>query len=182
MKKSVRIIHITGASGSGVSSLGAAFSSLYGYKRLDTDDYFWVMEEPLYTIKRDVNDRIAMLDNDIRSNEKCVISGSLSGWGDVFIPRFDIVVFLYTPSKIRLERLAKREYEKFGGRIMPGGDMYEAHLEFMEWAGDYDSGGVDMRSLALHNEWLNDLECPVIRADGTEPSEKIAKDIMDIYA
>jgi len=44
------------------------------------------------------------------------------GWGDVFIPKFDLVVFVDTPTDIRIERLQKREYERFGSRIREGGD------------------------------------------------------------
>lgn len=39
---------------------------------------------------------------------------------------------------------------------MPGGDMYEIHMEFIEWAGKYDTGSVNMRSMAKRFQvsWL----------------------------
>lgn len=54
---------------------------------------------------------------------------------------------------MRIARLKKREKERFGSRIEPGGDMYQQHLEFIDWAKKYDTGGLNMRSKAKHDEW-----------------------------
>ena len=64
---------------------------------------------------------------------------------------------------------------KFNDRISPGGDMFENHRGFIEWAAGYDDGGTDMRSKKLHEEWLEGVLCPVIKIDGVEPVEKILK-------
>ena len=53
---------------------------------------------------------------------------------------------------IRIERLEKREKQKFGDRILPDGDMYTTHMKFMEWVRAYDTGSVEMRSKAKHDE------------------------------
>jgi hypothetical protein len=44
--------------------------------------------------------------------------------------------------------------------------MYEAHEEFIEWAAAYDTGGLDMRSAKLHQEWLKLCSCPILKLDG----------------
>jgi hypothetical protein len=49
---------------------------------------------------------------------------------------------------------------------MPGGDLYEASTEFLEWASHYETGGVEMRSRAMHEAWLRSLPCPVLRLEG----------------
>ena len=41
--------------------------------------------------------------------------------------------FCGSPTDIRLERLRHREHERYGERIMPGGDMYETSQEFLDW-------------------------------------------------
>ncbi|MDR1737162.1 MAG: shikimate kinase, partial [Oscillospiraceae bacterium] len=97
------------------------------------------------------------MDKSIKQNPKCVISGSLCGWGDVFIPKFDLVIFIYTPANIRIKRLEKREFARFGARIRGGGDMYEEHKRFMAWAGDYDTLAPPQRCKTLHEEWLMKL-------------------------
>ena len=105
----------------------------------------------------------------IASQRRCVISGSLCGWGDVFIPKFDLVIFVEAPTDLRIQRLKQREYRHFGQRILPGGDMYENHMEFLAWAAKYDTAGVEQRSRALHAQWLKGIKCPVIPVDGKKP-------------
>lgn len=171
------IVHIFGASGAGTSALGQGLSRLYGYTQLDTDDYFWMPTDPKFTQKREPAERQKMMDADITKYQKCVITGSLCGWGDMFISRFDLAVYIIAPKDLRLSRLKKREYERFGSRILPGGDMYADHIQFIEWAGNYDNGGLEMRSRAMHDAWLKQLPCPVITVDGAKPIKAILKDI-----
>ena len=154
----IDVIHITGASGSGTTTLAAAIAQKYGCTHLDSDDFFWEQTDPPFTVKRPPSERQrlmrdAIADAKIRG-KKCVISGSLTGWGDMFIPDFQLVIFLTTDVNIRLKRLRAREFEQFGNRILPGGDMEDNHREFIEWAAKYDSGGTDMRSAAHHSQWL----------------------------
>jgi hypothetical protein len=57
----------------------------------------------------------------------------------------------------------------FGSRIDIGGDMYDKHTQFMNWAASYDEGGVDIRSRAKHDEWQKQLACPLVVVDGSKP-------------
>lgn len=103
---------------------------------------------------------------DLTAHDSWVVSGSLCGWGDVAIPLFELVVFLWLPTDMRIERLCQREIERYGERIMPGGEMYEQSQEFLEWAASYDDGGLDMRSRRLHEQWLGTLPCPIVCIEG----------------
>jgi len=171
----INVIHIVGASGSGTTTLAQALEEKYGYKWLDTDHYFWLPTELPFTSPRPREERIPLMSASIEKNPKCVISGSLCGWGDVFVPRFDLVIFIYTPADIRKERLEKREYKRFGERILKGGDMYDEHNKFIEWAGSYDILRPPERCKILHEEWLGNLKCPVLRLDGTKTIEELIK-------
>lgn len=164
-----KIVHILGASGSGTTTLGKAISEKHGFKHLDTDDFYWLPTDPKYTIKREPSERQRLLSEAISKAERCVISGSLCGWGDIFISKFELVILVETPTQVRIERLKQREYNNFGDRILPGGDMYQSHIEFLEWATKYDTAGIEQRSRALHSEWLKKVNCPVIIIDGTQP-------------
>ncbi|HEX3021110.1 MAG TPA: shikimate kinase [Lachnospiraceae bacterium] len=128
------IIHIYGASGSGTTTLGRRICDELGYTFMDTDDYFWMPTNPMYTTKRDREERIALMRNEIEKANNVVISGSLVDWGDVLIPLFTLVIRLETDTDVRIERLGIREKQMFGKRIEVGGDMYENHKEFIEWA------------------------------------------------
>lgn len=45
---------------------------------------------------------------------------------------FDLAVRLVTDVDIRIARIKTRESERFGDRILPGGDMYKQHQDFLE--------------------------------------------------
>ncbi len=170
------IIHIFGASGSGTTTLGRALAADMGLVHMDTDDYFWLPTDPKFTAKRPVDERLALMQADINTAEKGVVmSGSLTGWGDVLIPQFTHVIRLTTPTDVRLERLRQREYAHFGKRIREGGDMYENHIAFLDWAAQYDTGDVTMRSKACHDEWMKLLPCPATLLDGAMPLDKLVR-------
>ena len=174
----VDIIHIVGASGSGTTTLAQALEQACGYKWLDTDGFFWMPTDPPYVKSLPHEERVKMLDAAMQEHAKCVISGSLCGWGDVFIPTFDLVVFVDTPTNMRIERIEKREQERFGERVRPGGDMYENHLAFVEWAKTYDTNSPPERCRKLHEGWFKQLPCPLLRVDGGKPVDKLLDQII----
>lgn len=50
--KNIRI-HITGASGSGTTTLGKAIAKKYGIKHFDTDDFYWQKTKIPFTKKKE---------------------------------------------------------------------------------------------------------------------------------
>jgi adenylate kinase family enzyme len=159
-------IHILGASGSGTATLGRALAARLQYPHFDTDDYFWLLTDPPFTHQRERFERQQLLMGDLTVQDAWVVSGSLCGWGDVAIPLFELVVFLWIPHDIRMARLRRREQERFGERILPGGDMYEQSQAFLAWAASYDEGGLDIRSRQRHGQWLSTLPCPIVYFEG----------------
>ena len=160
-------IHIVGASGSGTTSLAAELAGRYGHRHLDTDDFYWRRTDPPFREKRPPEERLASLGTTFQEAKRWVLSGSLCGWGDPLIPEFELVVFLLVPTPVRLARLRAREIERYGRQaIAPGGALHEAHVEFLEWAGRYDTGDPEMRSRAMHEAWLAALPCSVVRLEG----------------
>ncbi len=165
------VVHLFGASGSGTSTLGRAISEKTGWFFMDTDDYFWAPADPPFTVRRAAPERLKLMRGDIERHGHAVIAGSLADWGDELIPLFTLAVRVETAAAIRIRRLEKRERERFGSRIDRGGDMYDIHRAFMEWAAAYDGGGPEMRSRAKHDAWQKLLRCPVIPVDGGLPVE-----------
>ena len=172
------IIHIVGASGAGTTTLGQALERKYGYKWLDTDGFFWMPTDPPFVKSFPHEERVKLMTAAIIEHSKCVISGSLCGWGDVFIPKFDLVIFVDTPTDIRIERIKKRESERFGDRIRKGGDMHENYMDFIEWAKTYDTNNPPERCRALHEEWFKKLSCPLLRVDGMNPVDELVKQVI----
>lgn len=171
MHMAKNVIHIYGASGSGTTTLAKYICKSEGFFFMDTDDYFWLPTNPPFIKKREVQERIQLMRNDINENDNVVISGSLVDWGNVLIPLFSLAIRLVTETDIRIERLRKREKSRFGSRIEAGGDMYENHIKFIEWASLYDSGGPEMRSKAKHDDWQKLLGCKQIVLDGNDDLE-----------
>ena len=54
-------IHIMGASGAGVTTLGRATANALGISHHDTDDYFWRPTTPPYLEQRSVADRLRLM-------------------------------------------------------------------------------------------------------------------------
>src|SRR5262245_11902457 len=156
-------VHILGASGSGTTTLAAAVAERLGHTHLDTDDFFWLPTQPKFLEIRPREERIALLASALDRAGRWVLSGSLCGWGDVFIPRFELVVFIYIPSDVRLARLAQREAGRYGAdAIAPGGVRHTKYEAFMAWAAAYETGSVE-RNRTMHEQWLAALPCPVMR-------------------
>ena len=167
-------IHILGASGSGVTTLGFALAERLGCCCFDSDDYFWLSTPPPYEVKRDRAQRQTLLMRDLSAHAAWILSDSACGWGDVAIPLFDAVVYLWLPTAVRLERLRKREQKRFGDEILPGGSMHETYQKFISYAALYDTGDESVRSQQLHETWLGSLPCKVIRIEeDLSVSEKV---------
>ncbi|MFR2746779.1 MAG: hypothetical protein ACLTBB_07805 [Roseburia hominis] len=60
------------------------------------------------------------MDRDLNSSPHWVLSGSVTGWYDELVSVFDLIVFVYVPTDIRMERLRRREAERYGDAILPG--------------------------------------------------------------
>jgi hypothetical protein len=100
-------ILITGASGTGTTTLGGALAQQLNCGFFDADDYYWL------------------------------------------------------PAEIRVTRLRDREMRRFG-RVDPA---------FLAWAGQYEVGKLDGRSLARHEAWLSSRRCTVLRIEGDYSTE-----------
>lgn len=169
-------IHIFGASGSGTTTLGRELARQLPHVHLDSDDYFWSEK---FTKPRLQPERIELLTHAFKIQRQWILSGAICGWGDGLKNAFDLVVFLYVPSEVRLQRLEGRELERYGKEALPGGRMHKSFVEFMEWASMYDHGGPEIRSLALHQQWMKDLACPILKIEGEQTVEERIRIIVD---
>jgi adenylate kinase family enzyme len=175
--KSCRI-HIMGASGAGVTSLGRALANALAIPHHDTDDYFWQPTIPPYRDRREIAERLRLMHEVFLPRVDWVLSGSLEGWGDPIVSHFDLVVFLSTPKELRLQRLRDREARHFGAdAVAPGGWRHDATEDFVEWASHYDDGDREGRSLARHQAWLAALPCPVLGLDGSRPLPELVVEV-----
>jgi adenylate kinase family enzyme len=163
-------VHIFGASGSGTSTLAAAVARKHGHRHLDTDDFYWRPTDPPYRNPRPRAERLELLSATLAATPAWILAGSLCGWGDPLIPRFQLVVFLLVPTDVRMDRLRARELTRYGTEaIAPGGRLHQGHITFLEWAARYDHADATERSRTLHDGWLATLSVPVVRLEGDRP-------------
>ena len=106
------------------------------------------------------------------------VAGRLWHW-DTIIPLTvthspDLAVFISTPAEICAERVRAREYARWGERVLPGGDMYKITRfhgdanDYISNAQRYETAEVSKFGRKLHEQWMAEMLCPVMRVDGTK--------------
>lgn len=176
----MRSIHITGASGSGTTTLGRALAERLGWVHLDSDDFFWVKTDPPFQTKREAQERTDLLLAALGKAPAWILSGSIMGWSRLEPPGFDLVIFLSLPSDIRMERLRAREEERYGAPALePGGDRYRESIEFLDWAGAYEQAETVGRNRIAHERWLVEQTCPILRLDSMESVQHNVEAVVD---
>ncbi|MBR7033362.1 MAG: hypothetical protein IKI03_07030 [Clostridia bacterium] len=68
------------------------------------------------------------------------------------------------PREERDKRVFNRSFEKFGERMLEGGDLYERENSFIVLAQNRPDDYVE--------RWIETVNIPVIRIDGTRPVEE----------
>jgi adenylate kinase family enzyme len=173
-------VHVMGASGSGTTTLGRHLGERLAILHLDTDDFFWMPTDPPYTTLRSVPERLELVQAHMsRSPHGWVLTGSALKWGTPLEPLYDLIVFLTIDPALRMERIRRRETQRYGERILPGGDMAETSAKFLDWAASYDTAGPEQRSLAAHEAWLLTQAAPVLRLDSARPVEELVEEVLD---
>lgn len=180
MPTSLPRIHILGAPGSGVTTLGRALARQLNIPHFDTDDYHWFTDDALpYRRRRNPDHRRQLLARDLDAHKNWVLSGALCGWGDVFIPRFQLVVYCWLPVEIRIARIREREIARYGAtRLAPGGDLHEVFEKFCLWAAAYEEDSDNIRSRVKELEWLEELPCIVHKLEEELPVEDLTERVL----
>lgn len=160
-------LYIFGASGAGVSTLGAALAAVLGATYFDGDAYFWEVSNPPFTVRRPPDTRNAALAHDLAQAADWVLGGCVMGWGAGWPPPADLVVFLWLPPALRLRRLRVREQARYGKAILTDPARAAQTQAFLEWAAGYDdssTGGA--RTMANHEYRLAQFTSPVLQLRG----------------
>ena len=140
-------IIVCGLNGSGKSTLGKALAEKLEIHFIDIENLFFQQTASNYSSGLS------------RSDKNFVFAAVKGAYGKDVLSFYNYAVLIDVPKEVRLERIKQRSLQKFGSRILPGGDMYEQEKTF------YDK--VSSRTGRYVEEWMQSLECPVIRVDGT---------------
>ena len=174
-------IILLGPSGSGKTTLGKFVAGRLGVAFLDIDDYIWRKDTAIpYTVMYSRAEKIKRLMDTVEKSGEFVMAGSMNSFHEHFDPFFLLAVYLTAEENLRVNRVHDRELAEFGNRILPGGDMFEAHQAFLKDSAGYDHGAASCSS-EQHELWLSQLKCPILRLDGGADLGKNAERIIAAY-
>ena len=171
-------IAIIGLNGAGKSTLAHVLAKKLHYFEIDVEDYYFPEQRssrinalegkssadvsfiPYLSPKAKSEVEFAIR-KDINCNPQFVLSGVSLNWSESILSQIDIVFYLHVPLNERLQRIRSREAQRFGSRILPGGDMYDQHIEFLN--------KVENRSEQEITRSLENLSCPVVNVEKLLP-------------
>ena len=154
---------ICGMNGSGKSTLGRALAESLGWRFIDNEDLYFPKDDPNhpYTAERTQDEVERLLLEEVRQDDQFVFAAVRGNYGEAVLPYYKAAVLVEVPREVRLQRVWERSHRKFGERMLPGGDLYESEKRF------YDL--VAARPEDYATRWLDTVDIPVLRVDGTRP-------------
>lgn len=168
-----RGIIVFGANGSGKTTVGRELARILKYKHMDIEDYCFKKSRIPYTAERPREECINLMLADIEKHRSFVLSAVTGEFSEAVESFYKLGVYILTPFELRMKRLEQRIYDQHGERIRKGGDMYEQHVKFIEFAAS--------RSAERIERWAKTLACPIIRIDGRLDSRVNAANIAERF-
>ena len=159
-------IIICGLNGTGKSTLGKALAEKLHFYFIDNEDLYFPKIDPayVYAAPRTREEVEKLLLREIKKHENFVFSSVKGDYEETIYSFFQYAVLINVPKNIRIERVKNRSFQKFGNRMLPGGDLYEQEERFFDL--------VKSRAENTVEKWVQSLNCPIIKIDGTKPIEE----------
>lgn len=164
-------ICICGLNGSGKTTLARALAAEIGYRHMDIEDYYFPPSDKPFSVSRTREDVELLLAGDIRRYPRFVFSAVSGSMPPAISASYRCVVYLDVPAEIRMARIRQRAADRFGSRVLPGGDLYEQEENFFAFAASRTPDRIE--------SWLRTLSCPVLRLDGTRPVPENVRAVTD---
>jgi adenylate kinase family enzyme len=166
-----RGILICGLNGAGKTTLAGELARMLGYKHMDSEDYWFHESDFTYSKPRTHDECVLLMLDDMQKHPNFVLSSVIGDFGEEIVKSFDLTVLLDVPREIRLARIDKRNFNRSGERILPGGDWYEQEMKFRAKCA--------ARPEDYAEQWAKTLACPVLCIDGTRDYHDTAREIAE---
>ncbi|MBQ7336600.1 MAG: AAA family ATPase [Clostridia bacterium] len=157
-------ICVCGLNGSGKTTLAGALAKELNFKHMDIEQYYFTSTDHPYSSSRTREEVERFLLDDIKKNPCFVFSAVNGDMTPGINEKYALVVYLDVSLDMRMKRIRQRAIDKFGDRVLPGGDMYEQEEKFFAYA--------EKRTPEKIENWLKTLSCKVIRLDGIKPIQE----------
>ena len=166
-------IIVCGLNGTGKSTLGKTLAEKLHFHFIDNEDLYFPKIDPayIYAAPRTREEVEKLLLNEIEKHEDFVFASVKGDYGEAMYPFFQYAVLIDVPKNIRIGRVKNRSFQKFGNRMLFGGDLYEQEERFFHL--------VKSRAEDTVEKWIQSLSCPIIRIDGTKPIEENINFLME---
>lgn len=167
-------IAIIGGNGSGKTTLGKMLATALGYRHFDVEDYYFGNRSSSFSAPRTKEEVQQDLKRDIQLYKTFVFSSVGGDMGEDINKSYDLIIYIKVPLNDRINRVKSRAVEKYGNRVLPGGDMYESEQAFFQHVAN--------RSLDKLDQWVSTIDCPVLYVDGTQTIETLLTHITQYIA
>ena len=166
-------IIICGLNGTGKSTLGKALAEKLHFHFIDIENLYFPKTNPnkIYASPRTRKEVEKLLLYEIKTHKDFILASVKGDYGEDIYSLIQYAILLDVPKNIRLKRVKKRSFQKFGNRMLLGGDLYEQEENFFHF--------VESRDENIVEEWVKSLKCPVIRMDGTKSIDENTNFIME---
>ena len=159
-------ILVCGLNGTGKSTLGRILADRLVYEFIDNEDLYFQQADTEYDFSspRSKEEVICLLEEKIDRNNRFVFAAVKGDYGDKLVASLDHIVLIDVPKQIRSQRVRNRSFSRFGERMLTGGDLYEKEEAWFSLT--------NSRPENYTEQWLETVNCPVIRIDGTLPVQQ----------
>lgn len=156
-------IQICGLNGCGKSTLGKALAERTGFHFIDNENLYFSRSAPdaPYANPRSRREVEQALMDEVRKHPNFIFAAVKGDYGKEIIPMYDYIIMIEVPERIRSQRLRNRSFQKFGSRMLMGGDLHSQEEAFFQMAASRRNDFVE--------KWLQTVKCPILRVDGTKP-------------
>lgn len=154
-------ICVCGLNGSGKTTLAYALAKELSVPHMDVEQYYFTSGDNPYSTARSREEVEVLLLQDIKQTSGFVFSAVNGNMTPEINACYTLIIYLDVPLDIRIQRIRQRAQDRFGDRVLFGGDMYEQEERFFAYA--------EKRSAAPIEDWLKTQPEKVIYLDGTKP-------------
>ena len=165
---------ICGLNGAGKSTLGKRLAERLGWQFIDNEDLYFPKTDTKYAYSdpRGKEEVVRLLEERIEKDPHFVFAAVKGDYGDKLLSLLDCIIVVDVPRETRLARVRERSLQKFGDRILAGGDLAQRENAWFSL--------VESRPEDYVEKWLATVDCPIIRVDGTRPIKENAEYLASV--